>query len=536
MSDDADRSTKPPVFNAVFVISLIFVAGIGAWGVMEPDSMSEAFMGFTNYLLNGISWYWLIITTAFLFLSLFLAFGPYGGVRLGEDHERPEFGTASWIAMLFAGGMGAGLLFWGVAEPIYHFSDPPGMEGRTPAAARQALVITNLHWGLHAWAIYGVCALVIAYFTFRLGRTSQISTPIRALFPGPVGRPLATVADVLGVLAVVFGLAGSLTMGTLQVRGGLGAVFDVEDTQTVSLIIMGVLFVCYMLSATTGVDKGIKILSNLNMVIAIAIMLFIIVMGPSQFILETFVNSIGEYFASLPAMAFRMYPFEELTSWTAGWTLTYLIWWLAWGPFVGIFIARISRGRTIREFVLGVIFVPTIFSILWFSAFGGTAIYIELLGGGGLAELVFADVTSALFTFLDYFPLGQVLGATACFLIFVFLVTSADSGTFVLSMMTTKGNLNPPVFHKMVWGVLIAVLTVGVLLTESIFVARAMAITGALPFSVILLLQIVGFMREIRRERPDPTRPREARGRVEGTATGRFEDPVRARAAGEPAE
>ncbi|MEL6601013.1 MAG: BCCT family transporter, partial [Pseudomonadota bacterium] len=368
---------------------------------------------------------------------------------------------------------------------------------------------------LHAWAIYGVCALVIAYFTFRRKQTSEISTPIMSVFNGPEGKPIGTLANVLGVLAVVFGLAGSLTMGTLQVRGGLSAVFGFDATTTLSLIIMGVLFVCYMLSATTGVDKGIKILSNLNMIIAIALLIVVIVFGPSQFILETFVNSIGEYFSRLPAMAFRMFPYEDLAGWTSGWTLTYLIWWLAWGPFVGIFVARISRGRTIREFCIGVIFVPTMFSILWFAAFGGTAIYIELFAGGGLAELVFADVTSALFTFLNYFPMGEFLGATACLLIFIFLVTSADSGTFVLSMMTTEGNLNPPVFHKMVWGVLIAVLTAGTLLTGSIPVAKAMAITGALPFSVILLLQIVGFMRAIRSERPDRTRPREARGHVD---------------------
>ena len=515
MSETPDRPAGEPLLNAVFVISLACVAGIGAWGLIDPEAMTAAFLGFTNYLLDGISWYWLLISTAFLILSLYMAFGPYGGVRLGRDDERPEFGTASWIAMLFAGGMGAGLLFWGVAEPIYHFRDPPGMEGGTPGAAREALVITNLHWGLHAWAIYGICALVIAYFTFRRNQTSEISTPILALFHGPAARPMATLANVLGVLAVVFGLAGSLTMGTLQVRGGLSAVFGIADTQTVSLIILGVLFVCYMLSATTGVDKGIKILSNLNMIIAIGLMVFVLVMGPTRFILEAFTNSIGEYFSRLPAMAFKMFPFEELTAWTSGWTLTYLIWWLAWGPFVGIFIARISRGRTIREFCLGVILVPTLFSMLWFAVFGGSAIYVEMFGGGGLAELVFADVTSALFTFLDYFPFGQALGATACLLIFIFLVTSADSGTFVLSMMTTRGNLNPPLLHKMVWGTLIALLTTGVLLTDSITVAKAMAITGALPFSVILLLQIVGFLREIRHERPDRTRPREVRGRVD---------------------
>ncbi|NSX55697.1 BCCT family transporter [Parasulfitobacter algicola] len=507
-------TSKRPAFNAVFFISLACVAAIGGWGLIDPDAMTGTFLGFTNYMLTGISWYWLLITTGFLILSGYMAFGPYANIRLGKDDERPEFSTASWIAMLFAGGMGAGLLFWGVAEPIYHFEGPPGMQGGTPEAAREALVITNLHWGLHAWSIYGICALVIAYFTFRRGQPSQISTPIRSLFKGPMGKPIATLADVLGVLAVVFGLAGSLTMGTLQVRGGLNAVFGVGDTTTISLIIMGVLFICYMLSATTGVDKGIKILSNLNMVIAIAIMLFVIIFGPSRFILETFTNSIGEYFSRLPAMAFKMFPYEGLAGWTSGWTLTYLIWWLAWGPFVGIFVARISRGRTIREFCIGVIFIPTIFSILWFSAFGGTAIYIELFGGGGLSELVFADVTSALFSFLDYFPLGEILGATACFLIFIFLVTSADSGTFVLSMMTTEGNLNPPIVHKLVWGVLIAILTAGTLLTGSIPVAKAMAITGALPFSIILLLQIVGFLREIRKELPDKTRPKEARGQV----------------------
>ena len=518
MSAEKEPPRSGATFNAVFFISLACVAGIGAWGLIDPDAMTGTFLGFTDYMLTGISWYWLLITSSFLILSGYMAFGPYGSVRLGKEDERPEFSTASWIAMLFAGGMGAGLLFWGVAEPIYHFEGPPGMEGGTPAAAREALVITNLHWGLHAWSIYGICALVIAYFTFRRGESSQISTPILSVFKGPEGKPIAAIANVLGVLAVVFGLAGSLAMGTLQVRGGLNSVFGLDATTTLSLAVMGVLFVCYMLSATTGVDKGIKILSNVNMVIAIVIMLVVIIFGPSRFILETFTNSIGEYFSRLPAMAFKMFPYEDLAGWTSGWTLTYFIWWLAWGPFVGIFVARISRGRTIREFCIGVILVPTMFSILWFSAFGGTAIYIELFAGGGLSELVFADVTSALFAFLNYFPAGELLGATAVLLIFIFLVTSADSGTFVLSMMTTNGNLNPPVFHKLVWGVLIAVLTAGTLLSGSTTVAKAMAITGALPFSVILLLQVVGLLRVIRSERPEKTRPREVRSRVETPA------------------
>lgn len=504
--------------NVVFWVSMIFCLIIGAWGLVDPDSMTGTMLGFTNYLLNGAAWYWLLICTAFLILSVYLAFGPYGHIRLGRDDEEPEFSTPSWIAMLFAGGMGSGLLFWGVAEPVYHFRDPPGMEGGTAAAAREAMVITNLHWGLHAWAIYGVCALVIAYFTFRRNEPSMISTPIKALFKGRNGEVIGNVADILGVLAVVFGLAGSLAMGTLSVRSGLGFAYGVPETLTTSILILIALYVCYMLSATTGVDKGIKILSNLNMLIAIALMVMVLFAGPTAFIFESFLNTIGEYFTRVVALSFRLFPYEGLTGWMTGWTLTYLIWWIAWGPFIGIFVARISRGRTIREFCFGVIIVPTLFSMLWFAVFGGAGIYIELFGGGGLADVVFEDVSKALFLFFDYFPGTMVLNTLALALVFIFLVTSADSGTFVLSMMTSNGELNPPVAQKLVWGTLIAAITVGTIFTQSVPVAKAMAIAGALPFSVILLIQIVGFMREIRKERTDRPKPIEARGTTVGRA------------------
>lgn len=504
--------------NTVFMVSMGFCVAIGGWGLIDPDSMTGTMLGFTNYMLTSGSWAWLFLCTAFLFLSGYMAFGPYGKIRLGADDEEPEFSTPSWIAMLFAGGMGSGLLLWGAAEPMYHYISPPGMEGSTPAAARQALVITNLHWGLHAWSIYAVCALVIAYFTFRRGQSSMISTPIKALFPGQTGETVGKVADILAVLSVVFGLAGSLAMGTLGVRSGSFYAFGTSQTVTASMVILAILFVCYMLSATTGVDKGIKILSNINMVIAVLIMLLVLFAGPTQYILEAFIDSIGAYFSSIFIMSFKLFPFEGLTGWSAGWTLTYLIWWLAWGPFIGIFVARISRGRTIREFCIGVVMVPTLFSMLWFAVFGAAGFYIELHGGGGLKELIFEDVTKALFGFLSYFPAGNLLNALAVALMFVFLVTSADSGTFVLSMMTTDGNLNPPVMQKMVWGTLIAAITAGTLFSGSVTVAKAMAITGAIPFSVIVMLQIVGFLREIRKERTDLPKPIEARGAAVGHA------------------
>lgn len=511
MPDDAPKF----MINTVFVVSMALSLAIGVWGVVDPDSMTGAALGFTNYVLTGVSWAWLALCTSFLILSAYMAFGPYGSIRLGKDDEEPEFSTVSWIAMLFAGGMGSGLLVWGAAEPMYHYISPPGAEGGTSAAARQALVITNLHWGFHAWAIYGVCALVIAYFTFRRGEPSMVSTPIKALFKGRTGEGVGKVADILAVLSVVFGLAGSLAMGTLAVRAGSFYAFDTPQTTTMSMIILGALFVCYMLSATTGVDKGIKILSNLNMAIAVAIMLYVLFVGPTRFLLETFIDSVGTYFAGLITMSFRLFPFEDLGGWSAGWTLTYLIWWIAWGPFIGIFVARISRGRTIREFCVGVIVVPTLFSMVWFAVFGGAGFYIEMFGPGGLKEVIFEDATKAVFAFLNYFPGGVILNVLAVALMFVFLVTSADSGTFVLSMMTTEGNLNPPILQKMVWGTLIAVLTIGTVASESVAVAKAMAITGAIPFAVIVILQIVGFLREIRKERA-PLKPIEARGETVG--------------------
>ena len=490
--------------NSVFSAALVLVAAFGGWGLLDPDGMSESTLGFTRFMLTELGWFWLLISTGFLILATFLALGPYGRVKLGRDDEEPEFSTVSWIAMLFAGGMGAGLIFWGVAEPLYHFRDPPGIPGETAEAARVAFLLTNLHWGLHAWSIYGVCAMVIAYFTFRKDKKPLISTPIEALFPGRAGRRFGQLADVLGVFAVVFGLAGSLTMGALQIRAGLGELLGTPLSFGMSLAIVAVMYATYMTSTAVGVDRGIKLLSNINMAVAVLMVLYIAVLGPTAFIFETLVDSLGSYLTNLPRLAFQLLPFEGLQEWTASWTLTYMIWWLAWGPFVGIFIARISRGRTIREFCAGVIIVPTLFSLFWFAVLGGAGVFIELFGGGGIAELVSQDVSRAFFVFLDFFPLGQLLGFVALFLIFIFLVTSADSGSFVLSMMTSKGNLNPPLGYKLVWGSLVAVLTVATLFSGSVEVAKAMAVTGAIPFSVVLLVQVVGFLRAIRAEhRPE---------------------------------
>lgn len=495
--------------NTVFLIALAICIPVGLWGVLAPEAMAGVVLGFTTWFMVGASWWWLALCSAFVILAAVLSLGPWGSIRLGADDDRPEFSTVSWIAMLFAGGMGAGLLFWGVAEPVTHFAAPPGLEGGTPEAARAAMVITNLHWGLHAWSIYGICALVIAYFSFRRGGKPLISTPLRGLIGGRAERGVSVAADVLGVVAVVFGLAGSLAMGALQVRSGLASTLGTPQTEGIALVILAVLFAAYMISTLTGVEKGMKLLSNINMILALGLMLFIMMAGPTAFIFESAVDSLGAYLSQIVSISFRLFPYEGLTDWSASWTLTYLIWWLAWGPFVGVFIARISRGRTIREFCAGVILVPTLFSIVWFAVFGGAGIYVELFGPGGLAALVADNVSEALFAFLGYFPLTGVLSAVALALIFIFLVTSADSGTFVLSMMTTDGRLDPPASAKIVWGSLVAIITAATLLSASVEVARAMATLGAIPFSAVLILQLVGFLRALADERKTTAPARE---------------------------
>jgi glycine betaine transporter len=501
------HSQEEPLSDArnpriVLVSSFVLILCFGIWGLIAPATMTDASVGMVRLVLDSIGWLYLVLCSSFLVLSAWLAFGRYGNVRLGPDDSRPEFSTVSWLAMLFAGGMGAGLVFWGVAEPVSHFAHPPGnVIGSSPESARLSMVLTNLHWGLHAWSIYAVCALVLAYFIFRRGMPGLISTPIRAtLTASRSTRVLGFTSDIVATFAVVFGLAGSLVMGVLQVRAGITEVFGIMPTTAISVIILAVLTVCYTLSASTGLAKGIQILSNLNMSLVILLLVVVVLFGPTAYIMEAFVNAVGDYLSALPAYSFRLLSFEDQMDWTSAWTLTYLIWWIAWGPFVGIFIARISRGRTIREFCVGVILIPSMFSLFWFAALGGTSIWIELEGGGGLSELVGEDVATALFAFFQYLPGTQLLGGLALVLIFIFLVTSADSGTFVISMMTSEGRLNPRTPLKLAWAAAISLLTLAILLSGSVEVAKAMAIFGAVPFTLILAVQIVAFLRALREE------------------------------------
>jgi glycine betaine transporter len=501
--------------NIVMVVSMVLCAAIGLWGVFDPDAMTAAAQALVNYSLTALDWFFLLLCTFFFVFMVAIGFSRYGNIKLGGDDEVPEFSTPSWVAMLFAAGMGSGLLFWGVAEPIYHFSSPPGgMAGETPEAARQAFVITNFHWGFHAWSIYGCCALVIAYGTFRLGLPSMISTPIlvglKNIFTPRALKGIGSTADVLAVVAVIFGLAGSLAMGTLMVRSGMHSVFGTDSgSTTISFAILAALTVCFLLSASTGVDKGIKILSNINMIVAIIILLVVLFGGPTAYLFQVFVNSIGDYLIQFIPLSFKIYSFQPPASWNwfHGWTLTYLIWWLAWGPFVGIFIARISRGRTIREFMVGVMFVPTTISFFWLCMFGGNAMYMELTAEGGagtagIVELVRAwNLPAALYGTIDGLTdlafLQWLMAALATLLLATWFITSSDSGTLVITTMLSMGDDSPPQRFRIVWGLGEGFVAGVLLLAGGLTALQTASIAAALPISVIMLFMTYGLLKSL---------------------------------------
>lgn len=484
----------------LFRIALPICAVVGFVGILWPEWLAGSADAITSATFRALDWFFMALVTLFLGLGAWLAMGRFGHVKLGQDDDQPEFTNAAWYSMLFAAGMGAGLLFWGVAEPIIHFTSPPLGGGRSPEAARLAMVITNFHWGFHAWAVYAIAALVLAYFGFRRQTPYLPGAPIRSAFTGRWVEPLAKTADLVAVLAVAFGVAGSIAMGVLQIDTGLGVITDLpKDSLAVRAGILVLLFVAYMTSAATSLDKGIRILSQVNVSIAIGLVAFVLFVGPTAELLRGFVTAVGDYVSALPGLSLNTYPYADKGGWLHGWTLVYFVWWIAWAPFVGIFIARISRGRTIREFVTAVILVPTVFSVLWFAVFGGTAFHEEMTQGG-VARLVQENVTVALFSLFERLPASSLLSVTALVLVFVFLVTSVDSATYVLGMLTSQGSLEPPTSRKLAWGVSLAVLGGALLIAERVDVVRAIAILGAIPFTFILLVQAGALVRALRED------------------------------------
>ncbi|MDP3893359.1 BCCT family transporter [Nocardioides sp.] len=487
----------------VFYPAAVLVVGFVAVTALFPTKMGEWINTANTTVVQELAWWYIAIVAGFVFFSIWIAASHMGNIVLGKDGDTPEFSLTSWFAMLFAAGMGIGLVFWGVAEPLNHYnSTPPGMAGDTPAEqASSAMDITFLHWGMHAWAIYVVVGLAVAYSVHRLGNPISLRWVLKPLLGDRVQGFWGDVIDVIAVLGTLFGVATSLGLGVSQIGAGLAHLGAVDAATTwllVALII--IISAIATVSVVTGIDKGIKWLSNINMVVAVGLVVVLLLVGPTVFILSDFVTQTGSYIQNFFRLSFNGMPFQEDgKQWLGWWTTFYWGWWMSWAPFVGIFIARISRGRTVREFIVGVLLVPTLATFIWFSVMGGTALYQEVFEGGGLIDEVDGVSTNtALFQMLDLVApsFSVLLSIVVIFLIVIFFVTSSDSGSYVITMLSSGGNPNPPVWSRTFWAVLEGAIAAVLLLAgtaaggdaDPLGALQTMAILLALPFSIVMVL------------------------------------------------
>ncbi len=488
------RITAPRVFWPALAIIVSFVVA----AVAAPDAMGSFFDKVSTGVVGDLGWYYILIVSGFVAFSIWVALSPMGRIVLGKDDEPAEFGMFPWFAMLFAAGMGIGLVFWGVAEPLSHFASPPPGTGDSAAErARAATDVTFLHWGLHAWAIYVVVGLAVAYSVHRKGNPISIRWALEPLFGNRVKGWIGDLIDVIAVVGTLFGVATSLGFGVSQVSAGLVFLGVIGEVTKVLLVILVVAITALAAtSVVSGLDKGIKILSNINMGLAAALVVAVLLLGPTVFLLGDFVSSVGSYIGNFFRLSFQTLSFEgeDGTGWVSGWTTFYWGWWMSWAPFVGVFIARISKGRTVREFVMGVLLVPTTVTFLWFAVLGGTGLHQEIFGDGGI---VGADGTvttdSALFQMLQGLPLSGLLSVVAIVLVIVFFVTSSDSGSYVVDMLASGGDPNPPVWSRLMWALLEGAVAIALLLAGGggLIVLQTTAILLALPFSIVMILMVV---------------------------------------------
>lgn len=484
---------NPPVFYSSAI--LIFLLVLYATAFQEHAQM--LFGQVQGWLITNASWFYILSVALVLISVVFLAVSRYGDIKLGPDHSEPDYRNSSWFAMLFSAGMGIGLMFFGVAEPVMHFTAPPVGEPGTVDAAREAMKITFFHWGLHGWAIYAIVALILAYFSFRNGLPLTLRSALYPLIGERIYGPIGHAVDVFAILGTVFGVATSLGYGVLQINSGIHYVFGLPVNTSVQVGLIAGTCALATLSVASGLNKGIRILSELNLGLAVILLLFVLLLGPTVFLLQTYIQNTGAYLSDIVSKTFNLYAYEP-TDWIGGWTLLYWGWWLSWSPFVGLFIARISRGRTIREFICGVLFMPAGFTLLWMTVFGDSAIYmIAHEGMKELATVVSEDSSLALFAFLEHFPFSSAISFLAVLMVVVFFITSADSGALVVDMLASSGRRHSPLWQRIFWSVCIGAVAIALLLADGLKALQTATIATALPFAAILLFTILGLFKAL---------------------------------------
>ena len=497
--------------GVVFWISTVVALAFILWGVLASTSFGTVTQAIFEWVVSNLGWFYLLGGNFFLIFVVILALSRYGRFRLGKEGERPEFSTFAWFAMLFQAGMGPALIFWGVAEPLSHYSAPPfGMASPgTTEAAQVGMQYSYFHWTLHPWAMYAVVGLAVGYFSFRRDEPGLISPVFRPLLGDRVDGPLGKTIDVMSVLAVLFGVAVSLGSAGLQLTAGLGETFGTPTGTAVQLLVIGVTTVAFMISASTAVEKGINYLSQISMYVAAVLLVFFLVMGPTAVQLGALTQGVGDYFGGLVPMSMRIESFDQDNAWLGSWTVFYWSWWIAWCPYVGLFIARISRGRTIRQFVMGTVIGPSVVTFIWIAVFGGSALHLAQTQGGGIAERVTADPASGMFVFLNQFPLALPMSILTLAVLWIFFVAGADAGTVVLGSMSTGGPQEPKRWIKLSWGLAMAAIAGILLVAGGLGALQSASVLFGVPFAFIMVAMCVAFYMHLRSEARSARQDRE---------------------------
>lgn len=484
----------PVFFTSSFIIIVVITLTL-----LYKDSAEKYFTTIQDFTADNAGWFFILSVNVFLIFMFYLAFSKFGQLRIGGQNAKPEFKTISWFAMLFSAGMGIGLLFWSISEPIYHFMSPPMAEGGTAEAAKEAMNFTFLHWGFHAWAVYALVGLSLAYFTYSRGLPLTIRSIFYPYLGDKIYGKIGDAIDIFAVLATLFGLATSLGMGVQQIAAGLNHLFGIDSgVQTQIMLIAGITLVATV-SVVLGVDKGVRVLSEWNMRIAVLFLLVVLILGPTIFIFKSFVQNTGNYLSSFLEMATWTESYTG-SDWQNAWTVFYWGWWIAWSPFVGMFIARISKGRTVREFILGVLLVPSIVTFFWISAFGSTAIHEAILGSDTIVNAVNDNVATALFVFLEDYPFAFVLNIIAIILIAGFFVTSSDSGSLVIDNLTSGGKIDAPVGQRIFWAIAEGGVAAVLLIGGGLQALQTATIVTGLPFAIILIIMCFSLFKGLRED------------------------------------
>ncbi|MDG1164327.1 MAG: BCCT family transporter [Porticoccaceae bacterium] len=490
--------------------SAVLVTAFVLFTLINPIATGALYSSARDFIDAEFSWYYISLMNLFLLLAIGLVFSKYGAIRLGKDSDKPEFSYFAWFSMLFGAGIGIGILFWSIAEPAYYLQSNPFItdaQAMGSEAAQAAMRITIFHWGVHGWALYALLGMCFAYFTYRKGLPLSIRSALYPIFGDRINGPIGHIADLLAVLGTVFGIATSLGLGAQQLNAGISYLLGFNISVSTQIILIMIITVVATFSVLTGVNRGIRILSELNMQLTMLILALFFIFGPTAYLVSSLADNLLDYLANAPALGVWLAP-QEHSQWQRDWTIFYWGWWLAWSPFTGIFIARISRGRTIREFLVGVIGAPTILTIIWITLFGNTAMFIELFGNGGVVEAVNADRTTALFKTIELMDLGALLTgvmASICTLMLItYFVTSADSATLVICTLVAMGDNNPGARLRIFWGLAIGAVAAVLLFAGGLNALQTASIAAALPFSFVLILAIVGLCKSLYAEGQSP--------------------------------